>query len=347
MRITGLRAVTLTLAVVLLGACAGADDYYVVGSDEMREEQRELLALYREAEGSPADQVVLAERIAGRLMAAGYQSRVPAFLTTHVERRPADPYNAYYLVLTAEAYRNEGFPQLAQQYFERAVVNFPDVVVRDRSVHLSALQELVRLTQEPQRRIRHYEELVARFPDEVDRGLAGYYMGKSYEELGDWDSAIASYRQFLRDRDATVPGAPDARERVAEMIEFHDSAKNWTFASLDDLVYAIKVAIDSRDPQRLLSYRAGVNFFSMSWGQEESDENSEIEWEIGELLSNSVRYNRTLDIGSNEKEAYLRTTGWGIRIQTWYLYFRRIDFPADPDINGNWEWAGILFGERL
>ena len=338
--------ITIFLASIL-GACADIDQYYLVGSREVREEQRELLALYNKAGGRPADQVVLAERIASRLMAADAQERVPAFLTTHVEQVPDDPFNAYYLVLTAEAYRNEGFPNLAQEYFERAVVNYPDVVVRDRSVHFAALSELVRLTQEPEKRIRFYEELLTRFPDEIQVGEAHYYMAKSYEELGEWEQAFESYRRFIQDPDAEVPEAPDARTEIVELLEFYDSRKDWTFESLDDLVYAIKVAIDLRNPVRLLSHRAGVNFFSMSWGQEESDENSEIQWDIGELLSNSVRYNRDLDIGSNEKEAYLRTTGWGIRIQTWYLYFRRIDFPADPEINGNWEWAGILFGERL
>jgi hypothetical protein len=50
---------------------------------------------------------------------------------------------------------------------------------------------------------------------------------------------------------------------------------------------------------------------------------------------------------SNDREAYLKTTDWNFRPPTWYLYFRKADFPANPDVNGQWEWAGIYFGEKL
>ena len=58
-------------------------------------------------------------------------------------------------------------------------------------------------------------------------------------------------------------------------------------------------------------------------------------------------YRADLEPYSNDSEAYLRTWGWSYRIRTWYLYFRKIEYPANPDINGRWEWAGIYFGERL
>jgi hypothetical protein len=50
---------------------------------------------------------------------------------------------------------------------------------------------------------------------------------------------------------------------------------------------------------------------------------------------------------SNDREAYLRSTGWNYRIPTWYFYFRRVEYPADPESNGAWEWAGVFFGEKL
>ena len=60
-----------------------------------------------------------------------------------------------------------------------------------------------------------------------------------------------------------------------------------------------------------------------------------------------MNFNDTLDELSNEGEAYLRSTGWNYRIPTWYFYFRRVEYPADPEINGSWEWAGVFFGEKL
>ena len=63
-------------------------------------------------------------------------------------------------------------------------------------------------------------------------------------------------------------------------------------------------------------------------------------------MEQRIHYNRDLDRDSNTREAYLRTWGWSYRIKTWYLYFRRVHFPADPEIHGQWEWAGIYFGEK-
>lgn len=64
-------------------------------------------------------------------------------------------------------------------------------------------------------------------------------------------------------------------------------------------------------------------------------------------LGNRIYYDKNLDESSNPNEAYLRTTGWSRYISTWYLYFRKINFPLDPEIHGRWEWAGIYFGEKV
>jgi hypothetical protein len=65
------------------------------------------------------------------------------------------------------------------------------------------------------------------------------------------------------------------------------------------------------------------------------------------LQSSRVVADDQLDVYSNSGEAYLRTTNWNYRIPTWYLYFRRVNYPPDPEINGRWEWAGIYLGERF
>ncbi|MCG8526482.1 MAG: hypothetical protein MI748_08890, partial [Opitutales bacterium] len=174
-----------------------------------------------------------------------------------------------------------------------------------------------------------------------------FYLGQAYEAGGRWDEAYESYRTFLRVPDAAVPGFPDARRDLARRLAFYDSNRQWTHRDLDELVREIKNALWSQDSARLLRHRAGVNFFAMSWQQEESDENSDIPtFDIGAFLRRSrVRFEDELELTSNANEAYLRTWGWSHRIPTWYLYFRRVDFPADPEIHGTWEWAGILFGE--
>ena len=54
------------------------------------------------------------------------------------------------------------------------------------------------------------------------------------------------------------------------------------------------------------------------------------------------------ELEADGDEAYLWTYGWGeLRIRDWYLYFRKVHMPSDPEINGSWEWAGVYLGQRL
>ncbi len=342
-----IRAVAVVLLLILaLTGCRTQNDYYVVGTDEQKEELRQLFTLL-EDETRQQSQMVLIEEIAGYLLQAGYPGRMRTFLTTFVERHPDHPYNAYFLLLVAKQYRDSS-PEMSRHYYKRVVSNYADLSVNGTSVHYNALRELVRLTEDPTERLRHYHELVDRFADKLDLGATYYFMARTHEQLGEWDEAYADYKNFLGYPETEILGAPHAREQITRRVEFYDSSKNWTMESLDQLVATIKNALWRQDANLLLRYRADANFFAMSWEQEETDFNSQGPFNIGIFLQRSrVRFAEDIDINSNAREAYLRTWGWSHRIRTWYLYFRRVDFPADPDINGDWEWAGIFFGDAL
>lgn len=272
-----------------------------------------------------------------------------AFLTTHVQRFPEDEANGYYLTIVGELYQEEGATSLARQYFRRALLSHPDVTIRSVPVHRVAINRLLQMVEPPEERIRYLRYLKRRYPDQIDRGLTAYYLGKAYERDGRWTEAYESYREFLAYPGTRVPGEPDAYQDTSRRLAFYDSRRDWTYENLDDLVARIKNALWTQNPAALLQNRARENFFTMSWEQEVDDANSEIPtFDIAIFLRRSrVRYAEELDISSNANEAFLRTWGWSHRIPTWYLYFRRVDFPADPEIHGNWEWAGIYFGESM
>lgn len=344
-RLPALAVVLLSL--LLLFGCASQDEgFYLVGNEEQQEETAELFRLLEETE-DPRRQVALIEHISSHLLAVGYPSRMRILLTSHVESHPRDPYNAYYLFLVAQSYEDTS-PEMAQHYYARLVGNYSDVTVRDSSAHYLALSRLIDMTEEPAERISYYKRLIQEFPERVDRGKMHYYLARSYEELGEWDAAFASYKDFLEYPNTQIRGYPNAHEDIRQDVAFYESSKNWTMDNLDDLVSAIKYALWRQDPNMLLRFRGQQNFFAMSWEQEEMDFNSQDPFNLGIFAERSrVRYAREIDVNSNSREAYLRTWGWSHRIPTWYLYFRRIDFPADPEVHGDWEWAGIFFGEAM
>ncbi len=332
---------------LLLAGCQSTDSYYLVGNRDQKKELTTLFGLLDKTKKPGEDRVFLIEQISNILSRAGYEDRMNLFLTTYAERNPHDAYNAYYLLMVAQSYKGMNALPLAMHYYERIVRNYPDVIVKGNSIQFIALRELAKITRDPSLRLGYYKELISRFSDKIDLGSTYYYLARTYEELGQWDQAFQAYKQFLKYPDTRIAGFPDARKVITAKVAFYDSSKDWTMPTLDSLVATIEDAIRRASPSRLLHYKAKVNFFAMSWDQQSSDYDNQADFPIEAFLSPNVRVTGPVEVASDGTEAYLRTTGWSLRIPTWYLYFRKINFPADPEINGRWEWAGIYFGERV
>ncbi len=309
---------------------------------------RELFHLFEMEEEVGENRFIIIQQISNRLSNAGQFHKLILFLTAYVEKNQNDPYNAYYLGIVAEAYSDLDAIPLAIHYYERILMNYPDLLVSGCSIHYRCLQEFVNLVENPRYKIEYYKELIARFSENIDPGITYYFLARTYEDVGEWEQAIQVYQKFLKYRDAEIPGFPNAHAKIREKVKFYYSGKEWTAENLQYLVSEIRGAIINRNPRKLLKYKARENFFTKSWSQQEADENAALVFDIGAFLHTSrVRADDKLDIDSNSGEAFLRTTRWSYRIPTWYLYFRKVDYKPDPEINGRWEWAGIYLGEKF
>lgn len=327
---------------------SAAERYYLSGTGREAETIRDLFGLLRSEGNVGEERFVVVREIAGEFLKLGQYGKLTHFLTGWVARHPDDPYNAYLLLMTAYAYLKEDAAPVAAYYFDRIIKNYPDLMVRGESVHLACLNNLIGITAEPERQIYYYKELISRFPDRIDAGSAHFMLAKAYERVGAWDLAIRTYTKFLPYYETSIAGYPDAFGYAKKLVDFNNSPKDWTFESLGALVEEIKGAMDRGNAAQLRRYRAKVNFFAMSWEQEAEDSNSLVEFNFSDFMfGNRIRYADKLDESSNANEAYLKTWGWSQRISTWYLYFRKIYFPADPEIHGRWEWAGIYYGEKF
>ncbi len=346
-RSTARAAITLAAALTIATSCSPLGDYYATGSNA--NEMNDLFSLLKEREGQPGeDRFAVVRQIASELMRKEDYRKLTLFLSDWVAKHEDDPYAAYYLLMIAYVQLREGADPVAAYYFDRIVKNYPDLTLKGESVHLACLQQLIQLVDDPQRRVEYYKELVSRFSDSIDLGAAYFMLAQAYEKVGEWDLAIQTYTKFLPYYDTSIPGFPDAYRYAKKIVDFHNSPKDWTFESLSALVKAVTSALSRGSASTLSKYRAKVNFFAMSWEQEESDANSLVEFNLSDFMfGNRIRFSTTLDASSNASEAYLRTWGWSQRISTWYLYFRKINFPADPEIHGRWEWAGIFYGEKF
>jgi hypothetical protein len=331
-----------------LGACSSRRAVYITGSRAEKTELTELFRLLDSGRMDPVERFAAIRQISSILLRGKEYDRLSLLLTSLVSERPEDPYTAYYLFEAAYVYDLEGSGPMAALYYDRVVKNYPDLEVDGASLHYQCLKRLIESSTAPERRIEYYKDLIARFPSRVDMGAILFLLGKEYEKVGEWDLAVKTYAKFLPYFGSSIPGYPDAFQYARNIVDFYNSPKDWTYEDLGVLVDKVKAALSAGDPYKLRTYRAKVNFFAMSWHQDETDVNSQVLFDFTEFMSGGrIYWAEELDPSSGPRDAYLKTWGWSERISTWYLYFRKIYFPADPEIHGRWEWAGIYFGEKM
>lgn len=338
------RLFAIVLPAILLVGCGFSSRYYAAGN---RDADLSLMLRNMEEERSnPERRFIYMQEIIKALKIQGRGDKLNLFLTDYVSGHERDPFNAYYLYIVAEDYQNEGATPFATAYYDRIIEDYPDLLVHGTSIHYLCLSRLIKTADKPAERAAYYKQLLARFGDKVQGSSTYYDLARTYAELGEWDLEMQAYKNFLRSPDHQVPGIPDAVRQVTNLIDYYDYPnKSWAVSSLDDLVSGVRGAIEAGNVHALTRYRAKVGFFARSWEAESMPVDEAFLNDLGVFMNPQVSASDALD-DSNSKEAYLKTTGWTYRIETWYFYFRKISFPEDTDVQGKWEWAGIYFGEK-
>lgn len=289
------------------------------------------------------------KKIATTLLANGQNTQLIIYLTDWVEKHPEDKFNAYWLLMVAHSYMQTNEEPMAEFYFERIIKNYQDLEVEEKSIHFLCLENLIKISHNSDSRIKYFNQLINRFPSSVSITEMYMRLAKEYENVGEWTNALRTYNMFLEQPDAAViqiPDIPDAYNYAKTLIDFNKSPKDWTFRSLAALEQEIRDAIYRYQPNRLDSIRSKVNFFAVSWRQDENSTSGNVTFSMANYMhGNRITCDKELIPGPTPTEAYLRTTGW--TTMPWYFYLREVNFPSDPDIHGRWEWAGIYIGNML
>jgi tetratricopeptide (TPR) repeat protein len=324
------------------------DPYYITGSRESQEHFRDLFTLLAEENNSAENTFAVVREIANNFAREKEYGRLIHFLSGRTINFPDDPYNSYYLLMIAYACMQQDSLPVAALYFDLIVKNYPDLTINDESIHFACLNRLIDLTEDWGQRVWYYQELISRFPEKINLGVTWFMLAQSYERIGDWNGAIQAYTRYLPYAGTIIPGFPNADYYARRQVDFNNSPKDWTYESLPALLNAVQAALDAGNAWQLGRCQAKVNFFTRSWGQGETDDSGMADFSLSEFMRGSrIRYADKFDDSSNSTEAFLRTWGWSQYLSAWYLYFRKINFPSDPEIHGRWEWGGVYYGEKF
>src|SRR5574344_1895837 len=342
-------AVFLCAMIAVFTSCEGRKN--APSAHSVENKQAELTTLLQNPKLDPGSRYAMVNQIAENLLSINDYQGTILFLTDWVERNPDDKYNSYWLLMTAYAYVSIKAEPIAEYYFDRILRQYPDLLVKGKSVHFLCLKNLIQISKTPRNRIKYFNEMINRFPSDVSITELYLRLALEYEKESEWEPALRAFSLFLAQPDAStiqIAGEPDAYKEARQLVDFNNSSKSWTFETLPALETAVKNAISNYDWQALDRCKSKVNFFSMSWKQDEMDANAQEEFSMRSFMrGNRIYFSKDLDDSSTPSEAYLRTWGWSQYVSVWYLYFRKVYFPVDPEIHGNWEWAGIYIGNKL
>ena len=339
----------ITFTTIFLWGCDTPGNFV---PPNLNDEQEALFQLLGSTAPEAVDQqFAIVNQIAVNMYSGDDTDNLILFLTDYVDKHPENPYNSYWLLMTAMASEKQNSIEAAAYFYKKILNFYPDLTVQGKSIYQTCLEKLITAPITPEEKVKYYSMFISLFPKNED--IAKYYfmLARAYEETGEWKLSIQTYSTYLSYKEASniqIPGIPNAYSYAKKLVSFNNSPKDWTLESLDDLVNRIKKNLTTGNAQGVEQYRAKVNFFAMSWPQDATDDGQEVDFTMKEYMNKKrIRCAETIDKSSNSTEAYLRTWGWENGMTIWYLYFRKVNFPADPDIHGQWEWAGIYYGEKL
>lgn len=344
-----------------LTACDRNDySHYISKDNPNKSELEQLLPLLDKNHKYTENRFTVMSEIISKMINNESVGRLNLLITSYINKNPDDPYNSYYLLNLASEYIENKQNNFAIPYLEKALMSFNDLEIRGESTHFKALEILVEITQNEEDRIFYYNKLINEHKDRLNQrdiytgglGQIYYYLGNSLEKVERWDEAIDAYKNYLDIPYSDILKEPNARDETLQKVGFYLSNKTWVVKDLSTLVQRVKYAIATRNPTLLDTYRS-YDFFIINWKSKYSDLKSSYPMESYVLTNMNIKTANDLDPMSTESEAYLAVSGnpWSSSIwyvyPTWYFFFRKVDFPKDPEINGGWEWVGIYLGDKL
>ena len=174
-----IKTAAATILCAMLFSCGNANSAKIKQDKQF---QKELETLLQASNASDENlRYAIINKISAKWLADQKYDDLILYLTDHVERNPNDKYNAYWLLMTAYAYVQLRQERVAEYYFERIIKNYPDLRVKDQSVHFLCLERLIQISTNHENRIQYFNTLINRFPSNVSITEMYVRLAREYE----------------------------------------------------------------------------------------------------------------------------------------------------------------------
>ena len=258
-------------------------------------------------------------------------------------------FRSYVYFFVAESLWNQDQESLAIFYMNKVREQDYDLYYDEKPIGYIIGLRMIKLDGYNELKIKNYEMLLRKYADMVDEPLLLYELSETYKAQYDIKSAIVVMRKLVRVayRTRMLDDSIDIAKIRAE-IQFYESSKRWIFKDLKRLINNIKYSIDIKNLTLFNSLLPPASDFTVKFF-----DSKDSRWGLKELNMPSrwgryIHFSSEFEDISTENEVYLETSGWVFpQLRTWYLYFKRVDYPYDSTIDGGWEWKGIYFGSWM
>jgi len=320
------------------------------GDNKLTDQAEALITILDNQSDSEQGSYSTASRLVPLLIQLENHQKALQILNILRIRFPDGLYYSWYNYQSALIYESRGEIPFALIYFIKSVISGQNLIEKEseNSIHFKSLQKISSLETDYEKKVWALQELRQRFPGQIDPGPYFLELGKTYDALSEWEKSREAYTNFLKfpvKKKSGTHGSKEEYQHIKERMDFHEASKSNTYESLDKLITVIKTAINKKDSYQL-ERAMSKDFFAMSWQQVKGEAFTQAKFQARDFMSSKVYYNNKIDPDSNKTEAYLKTSGWSWKIRTWYFYFKRVNYPDNPEINGRWIWAGIYLGEK-
>jgi hypothetical protein len=270
---------------------------------------------------------------------------LPIFLGELSQLEKNEDFKNYLYFFISDLYWELGDKDVSVYYMLKVDKIYYSIDFKEGPVGYFIARRIISCNVSNEVKIKMYEVLLNNYKDKCDIAVVLYEMSNIYKKMSDIKKAINVMNLLIEYSNKNDNTNPEINiNSIKNEIYFYNLKKDWVYRDIKILINNVKDAIQKKDYYRLSTYASKTNFYGKIF-QKTQQTLTYNQIEIYKRWNRGIIFEENPSGFSSANEVFIKSDNWDfLNMNTWYFYFKKIDYPYDIDINGSWEWAGIFFG---